>query len=100
MASKEASTGNLFAVLALYEQGSYGAAADAIGRDSGTVRYHLMVTRAVYGDDLLVYDHGRWQTTTTGLKVLELARQARALHADLRGVDATTPLSDTAEGAA
>ncbi|MEU4361470.1 hypothetical protein [Promicromonospora sp. NPDC023987] len=100
MASKGATTGNLLAVLALHEQGSYGAAANAIERDSGTVRYHLMATRAVYGDDLLVYDKGRWQTTTIGLRVLEIARRARALHADFRGVDTTEPVGGATEGAA
>jgi DNA-binding transcriptional LysR family regulator len=100
MASKGATTGNLSAVLALYEQGSYGAAADVLERDSGTVRYHLMATRAVYGDDLLVYDNGKWRTTTMGLRVLEIARKARALHADLRGVDMTAPVDGTTEGAA
>ncbi|WP_454854032.1 hypothetical protein [Promicromonospora soli] len=100
MASKRATTENLLAVLVLYEQGSYGAAADTLERDSGTVRYHLAAAREAYTDDLLVYDNGKWRTTTTGLRVLEIARKARALHDDLRGIDATGPNGGTAEDAA
>jgi DNA-binding transcriptional LysR family regulator len=100
MASKKATTENLFAVLALYERGSYGAAADALERDSGTVRYHLAAAREAYGDDVLVYGKGKWQATATGQRVLEIARKARALHEDLHGIDAVRPEGSTGEDAA
>ncbi len=48
MARKRATTENLLAVLTLYEVGSYGAAANILGRDADTVRYHLNATREVY----------------------------------------------------
>ncbi len=100
MARKRATTENLLAVLTLYEVGSYGAAANILGRDSDTVRYHLTATREVYGENVLVYEHGEWRATPTGLKVLEIARKARALHDDLAEIDAAEPDNSTSEGAA
>lgn len=99
MARKRATTENLLAVLTLYEVGSYGAAADVLGRDSGTVRYHLAAAREVYGEDVLVYDQGAWRPTATGERVLEIARRARALHDDLEGFDAPPPGSSSEDAA-
>lgn len=100
MARKRATTENLLAVLTLYEVGSYGAAANILGRDSDTVRYHLTATREVYGENVLVYDHGRWEATPTGLRVLEIARKARALNDDLAEIDAPDPDGSSSEDAA
>lgn len=87
--AKEPTSENLLAVLALHERGSYGAAAKAIERDSATVKYHLMATRQVYGDDVLAYAAGSWRPTPMGLQVLELARQARRLKDALGGFAST-----------
>lgn len=101
MARKRATTENLLAVLTLYEVGSYGAAATALGRDSATVRYHLAVAREVYDEDVLVYEGGAWQPTATGLRVLEIARRARALNEALDTLEIADPAAgDTSSDAA
>lgn len=100
MARKRATTENLLAVLTLYEVGSYGAAANILGRDADTVRYHLNATREVYGEDVLVYDQGKWGATPTGLRVMEIARKARALNDDLAEIDPADPDDSTSEDAA
>ncbi|GAB2471464.1 hypothetical protein GCM10027063_09920 [Promicromonospora xylanilytica] len=85
--AKRATSENLLAVLALHENGSYGAAANAIQRDSATVKYHLMAARQAYGDDVLAYTGGRWQPTAKGLQILELAHEARHLKNALGGFE-------------
>lgn len=86
-ANKRATSDNLLAVLTLHERGSYGAAAQALDRDSATVKYHLMATRQAYGDDVLTYTDGSWQPTTMGVQILELAHKARLLKDALSGLD-------------
>lgn len=88
---KRPTSENLLAVLTLHERGSYGAAAQALERDSATVKYHLTATRQAYDDDVLTYAGGRWQPTEKGAQVLELARTARLLEDALSGFDHTEP---------
>jgi DNA-binding transcriptional LysR family regulator len=85
--AKKATSENLLAVLALHEGGSYGAAANAIKRDSATVKYHLMAARQAYDDDVLAYTSKGWQPTAKGLQILELAHKARLLKDALGGFE-------------
>lgn len=85
--TKRATSENLLAVLALHELGSYGAAAEALDRDSATIKYHLTAAREAYDDAVLAYTKGAWQPTAKGLKVLELAHKARTLKDALSGLD-------------
>ncbi|WP_275006405.1 hypothetical protein [Promicromonospora iranensis] len=89
--AKKATSENLLAVLALHERGSYGAAANAIERDSATVKYHLTATRLAYGDDVLTYTGQGWQPTAKGLQILELAHRARLLRDALGGIEPSEP---------
>ena len=89
--AKRATSENLLAVLTLHERGSYGAAAQALERDSATVKYHLMATRQAYDDDVLTYTEGSWQPTAMGVQILELAHKARLLKDALTGLDLTEP---------
>lgn len=89
--AKRATSDNLLAVLALHESGSYGAAADALERDSATVKYHLVATRQAYDDDVLTYVDGNWQPTAKGVQILELAHKARLLKDALRKLDQAEP---------
>lgn len=89
--ARKATSENLLAVLALHERGSYGAAANAIERDSATVRYHLTATRLAYGDDVLAYTRQGWQPTAKGLQILELAHRARMVKEALGGIEPSEP---------
>lgn len=97
--AKRATSDNLLAVLTLHERGSYGAAADALERDSATVKYHLMATRQAYDDNVLTYTDGSWQPTEKGVHILELAHKARLLKDALRMLDQAEP-EPASEGAA
>ncbi|WP_129787764.1 hypothetical protein [Promicromonospora panici] len=97
--AKRATSENLLAVLTLHERGSYGAAADALERDSATVKYHLVATRQAYDDDVLTYIDGNWQPTEKGVQILELAHKARLLKDALRTLDHAEP-EPASEGAA
>lgn len=94
--AKRATSENLLAVLALHERGSYGAAANAIERDSATVKYHLTATRQAYDDDVLAYTSQGWQPTAKGLQILELAYKARLLKNALGGFEPTNTAPEPA----
>ena len=85
--AKRATSENLLAVLTLHERGSYGAAAQALERDSATVKYHLMAARQAYDDDVLTYTDGSWQPTEMGTQILALAHKARLLKDALSDLD-------------